>query len=101
MWDEYVDENGQQVLNSKAYTMRGAFDRVEELGLVTNWSDSVGQYVAEGDVEGHHYSVWLEDARSIEEKMKIVAEYDIAGVSAWSLGGEYPDVWEVITRYNK
>ena len=101
MWDEYVDENGQQVLNSKAYTTRGAFDRVEELGLVTNWSDSVGQYVAEGDVEGHHYSVWLEDARSIEEKMKIVAEYDIAGVSAWSLGGEYPDVWEVITRYNK
>ena len=52
-------------------------------------------------MEGHHYSVWLEDARSIEEKMKIVAEYDIAGVSAWSLGGEYPDVWEVITRYNK
>lgn len=101
MWDEYVDENGQQVLNSKAYTMRGAFDRVEELGLVTNWSDSVGQYVAEGDVEGHHYSVWLEDARSIEEKMKIVAEYDLAGVSAWSLGGEYPQVWEVITRYNK
>ena len=101
MWDEYVDENGQQVLNSMAYTMRGAFDRVEELGLVTNWSDSVGQYVAEGDVEGHHYSVWLEDARSIEEKMKIVAEYDIAGVSAWSLGGEYPQVWEVITRYNK
>ena len=101
MWDEYVDENGQQVLNSKAYTMRGAFDRVEELGLVTNGSDSVGQYVAEGDVEGHHYSVWLEDARSIEEKMKIVAEYDLAGVSAWSLGGEYPQVWEVITRYNK
>ena len=101
MWDEYVDENGQQVLNSKAYTMRGAFDRVEELGLVTNWSDSVGQYVAEGDVEGHHYSVWLEDSRSIEEKMKIVAEYDLAGVSAWSLGGEYPQVWEVITRYNK
>ena len=101
MWDEYVDENGQQVLNSKAYTMRGAFQGLEELGLVTNWSDSVGQYVAEGDVEGHHYSVWLEDARSIEEKMKIVAEYDIAGVSAWSLGGEYPDVWEVITRYNK
>lgn len=101
MWDEYVDENGQQVLNSKAYTMRGAFDRVEELGLVTNWSDSVGQYVAEGDVEGHHYSVWLEDARSIEEKMKIVAEYDLAGVAAWSLGGEYPQVWEVITRYNK
>lgn len=46
-------------------------------------------------------AVWLEDARSIEEKMKIVAEYDLAGVAAWSLGGEYPQVWEVITRYNK
>ncbi len=101
MWEEYVDENGQQVLNSKAYTMKSSYERVEELGLVANWSDSVGQYVAEGDVDGHHYSVWLEDARSIEEKMKLVAQYGIAGVSGWSLGGEFPEVWEVIAQYNK
>lgn len=101
MWEEYVDENGQHVLNSKAYTMKGAYARADELGLVANWSDSVGQYVAEGDVEGHHYSVWLEDARSIEEKMKIVSEYNLAGVSAWSLGGEFDEVWDVIARYNR
>lgn len=101
MWEEYVDENGQRVLNSKAYTMKGAYARVEELGLVVNWSDTMGQYVAEGDVDGHHYSVWLEDADSIEAKMKLVAEYGIGGVSAWSLGGEFPEVWEVIAEYNK
>lgn len=101
MWEEYVDENGQQVLNSKAYTMKASYDRVEELGLIANWSESMGQYVAEGDVEGHHYSVWLEDAKSIEEKMKIVSEYGLAGVSAWSLGGEFPEVWDVINKYNR
>lgn len=101
MWEEYVDENGQQVLNSKAYTMKASYDRVEELGLIANWSGSMGQYVAEGDVEGHHYSVWLEDAKSIEEKMKIVSEYGLAGVAAWSLGGEFPEVWDVINKYNR
>ena len=101
MWDEYTDENGNHVLNSKAYTMKGSYERVEELGIAINWSDTMGQYVAEGDVEGHHYSVWLEDADSIREKMKIVAEYNLAGVSGWSLGGEFPEVWEVIAEYNK
>ena len=101
MWDEYTDEAGNYVLDGKAYTMKASFARVEELGLVVNWSDTMGQYVAEGDVEGHHYSVWLEDARSIEEKMKVVAEHDLAGIAAWSLGGELPEVWEVISRYNR
>lgn len=101
MWDEYTDENGNHVMTSKAYTMKGSYDRVEELGIAINWSDTMGQYVAEGDVEGHHYSVWLEDADSIREKMKIVAEYNIAGVSGWSLGSELPEVWEVIAEYNK
>ena len=81
--------------------MKASYDRVEELGLIANWSESMGQYVAEGDVEGHHYSVWLEDAKSTEEKMKIVSEYGLAGVAAWSLGGEFPEVWDVINKYNR
>lgn len=101
MWEEYTDENGNYVLNSRAYSMQAAFDRVEELGLAANWSDNMAQYVAEGDVEGHHYSVWLEDEKSIEEKMKVVQQYGLAGVAGWSLGSELPEVWEVIKRYNR
>lgn len=101
IWDEYTDEEGNHVLNGKAYTMKASFEVVEQLGLPVNWSNDVGQYVAEGDVDGHHYSVWLEDARSIEEKMKVVEEHDLAGIAAWSLGGELPEVWEVISRYNR
>lgn len=101
MWDEYTDENGNYVMNSKAYTMKASYEIVEELGLAVNWSDSMGQYVAEGDVEGHHYSVWLEDADSIREKMKLVSEHGLAGVACWSLGGEFPQVWEVIAEYNQ
>lgn len=101
MWEEYSDENGNYVLNSRAYSMQAAFDRVQELGLAANWSDNMAQYVAEGDVEGHHYSVWLEDVQSIEAKMKVVQQYGLAGVAGWSLGSELPEVWEVINRYNR
>ena len=33
--------------------------------------------------------------------MKIVSEYGLAGVAAWSLGGEFPEVWDVINKYNR
>lgn len=43
--------------------------------------------------------MWLEDARSIEEKMKLIDKYDLAGVACWKLGLESEDVWDVIPKY--
>lgn len=99
IWDEYYDEDGNYVVSGRAYSMTYSLNWVEEKGFPVNWSEAVGQYVTEGDIDGHHYSVWLEDARSIGEKMKLVKEYGIGGIAGWSLGGEYPEVWDSIVEY--
>ena len=45
------------------------------------------------------YRIWMEDARSIEEKMKLVRRYRLAGVAVWKLQLETADVWPVINEY--
>ena len=45
------------------------------------------------------YSIWLEDEKSIEEKMKLIRKADLAGVAEWRLGYERSDVWEIISKY--
>lgn len=62
------------------------------------WNEETAQYYAEftkGDIT---YKIWLEDARSLGEKMKLVKEYKLAGVSAWKLGLEKSEVWDVIAE---
>ena len=56
-------------------------------------------YYAEFEYEGSTYQIWLEEERSIEEKMGLIREYNLAGVASWRLGYERSTIWDVILRY--
>ena len=42
---------------------------------------------------------WFEEDKSVEEKLKVISEYDVAGIAAWKLGLEKSSVWSVISSY--
>lgn len=64
-----------------------------------NWSEEHGQYYTEYEKEGDIYKIWLEEESSIEEKSKLIKEYNLAGIAAWKLGLERSTIWDVILRY--
>jgi spore germination protein YaaH len=47
------------------------------------------------DSEGYH-TVWFSSARSMEAKLDLVKQYDLAGIAIWRLGGEDPSYWRAI-----
>jgi spore germination protein YaaH len=47
------------------------------------------------DREGWH-EVWFSSPRSMEAKLDLIAEYDLAGMAIWRLGGENPAYWHTI-----
>ncbi len=98
LWIESVNEEGDTELNAVSYSMDKAMEKVNELGLEINWDSEVQQYVAEGEVDGVYYSIWLEEEESIAAKMKVVRENGLAGIAAWSLGMENPTVWDIINE---
>ena len=49
--------------------------------------------------EGKTYKVWLEDVSSLEPKLQLIKEFNLAGSAAWRLGQETSDVWELILKY--
>lgn len=90
---------------SKAYGMVSSYNLFEENGAEFIWDDDKGCYYAEytGEEDGVEFKniVWLEDERSLEEKLKLVEEYNLAGTSGWRLGLEDPNVWGLIDKYLK
>jgi spore germination protein len=48
--------------------------------------------------QGRPHTVWYEDAHSMKYKLDLGAEYRIAGVFIWVLGGEDPAIWPALRQ---
>lgn len=80
--------------------MADAQARVASAGVTAVWDETTRQNYAEWDgADGKKYKIWLEDAASLEEKLKLMKEYQLAGTGAWRIGYETPDIWELILKY--
>jgi len=47
------------------------------------------------DSNGKQHVVWFEDARSMNAKLRTAHEYNVGGVSYWTIGKYFPQAWLV------
>lgn len=101
IWVETPKADGTVETSSKAVGMKTAYDTIKKSGFPAIWDEDCAQYYCAYDyAQGDSVvKIWLEDAKSIEAKMELSARYNLAGVAAWRLGFETPDVWDVILKY--
>lgn len=86
-------------LDSYAAGMKEVQNLISANGAVATWSDEDGQYYVEYENDGVTYKIWVEDATSIEEKLNVMKENDLAGASFWKLGLEDSTIWDTIIKY--
>ncbi|MHB0869116.1 MAG: glycosyl hydrolase family 18 protein, partial [Chloroflexota bacterium] len=51
--------------------------------------------------DGHAHELWFEDRASLEPKLALIAQLRLAGVAAWRLGHEDPQVWPAINALRR
>lgn len=68
-------------------------------GGVPVWSETDGQYYVEYINSGVTYRIWVEEATSLEEKLKVLQSNNLAGGAFWKLGLEDSTVWDTIIKY--
>ena len=68
---------------------------------ITNpvWLEESGQYFGEVVKKGITYKMWLEDEASIETKLKLLQEYQLAGAAFWSCDLDNTSIWDTIIKY--
>ena len=84
-------------LTSEAIGMDQAQNVLTENKVEAIWDESVGQNKASFEKDGSSYDIWIEDAQSIAEKVKLIPKYGLAGVAQWKLGFENSSIWQVIS----
>ena len=84
-------------VTSEAIGMDQAQQTIADNDVETYWDKTTSQNYGKYDIDNSTYQIWLEDAQSVAEKVKLVSKYDLAGVSAWKLGFENNGIWQVIS----
>ena len=92
-------ESNNGTLSSEVMTMDAASQYIQENGIEVYWEKETAQNYGELLTDNGTQKIWLEDEQSIEEKMKLISQYELAGVASWKLGFERADVWSVISQY--
>lgn len=93
------DEDVSYIIGFKNLGLTSAKNWMNENISSPEWLDECGQYYGETVKAGVTYKMWLEDATSIEEKLKVMQEYKLAGAAFWSSDLDNTSIWEVILRY--
>jgi spore germination protein YaaH len=79
--------------------MKKTSEYLAEHGASASWDNGTAQNYAEfmdGDTK---VMIWVEDVASLNEKMKVGQQNQLAGLGFWKLGLESPEVWPTIAQY--
>ncbi len=95
VWETAADGT----VSSTAYGMDSIQSYLSTNGISTTWSDEYGQYYGETTSGDTLIQVWVEDENSIEEKLKVMDSYGLAGAAYWKLGFDNSAVWNIIAKY--
>lgn len=93
--EDYVDYE----LSCETASMAEARKRIDANGAQITWLDDCGQNYAQYKNAGVTYKIWLEDAQSLDLKLKVMKELNLAGAAFWKAGMETADVWDTIASY--
>lgn len=85
-------------LTSEAIGMDQAQQAISDNGAETYWDKTTSQNYGTYEGDGATYQIWLEDSKSIAEKVKLIPKYKLAGVAEWKLGFENSGIRSVITE---
>lgn len=97
--EESPDSFVNYSVSSHAISMGEAQRMISANGAEQVWLDDLGQYYSEYENNGCIYRIWVEDALSLEEKLKVMDSYQLAGGSFWKLGLEPNTIWDTIIKY--
>ena len=86
LWEEEEDGTAKpEVVN-----MKDMFDVLPE-NQVATWDEELKQYYVEYEEDGKTYKMWVENEKSVGEKINLANQYNLGGIAFWEKDRETND----------
>lgn len=87
-----------KVVSTKAVSMNGALEEIKLNSAEGEFDKSFGLTKYTWEKDESKYMLWMEDAKSIRERVALAKKYSLSGVASWRRGFETPDIWDAINE---
>lgn len=78
-------------------SINGAITRAADQRTVIQFSDTAKSPFYEYTENGREHIVWFENPRSIQAKLGLVKDFNLGGISIWTVNQFYLQAWRVIS----
>jgi len=95
LWKE---DNGK--ITSKVVNVKDV-DNTLPNDVQKKWDDELKQNYVEYTEGSATYKMWIEDEKSITEKIGLAKKYDLAGIAFWEKDREYEGFWQFVANEYK
>ena len=89
MWTE--DSSGN-VVKQTTVSLKN-IDKVIPSDVQKTWDDNLKQYYVEYQDGSYTKKMWIEDEKSLKEKISLIKNNNLAGVASWEKGMETDNFW--------
>lgn len=89
-----VDSTGKIISNPSA-KMPAVRSTIEAKNLKPAWLDKEKQYYVEYANGENTSKIWIEDSRSIANRLNLVSKYNLAGAACWQISQGEDRIWDV------
>ncbi len=73
-------------------------NKVIPTNVEKQWDEDLKQYYVEYKEDGLVHKMWIEDEKSISEKLNLIQKYKLAGTAYWAKDRESEEIWQVISK---
>lgn len=83
---------------SSVLTLKYTNGFINRYGIKPVWDYRKKQYISSWIMEEIPHKVWLEEYRSLSEKLKLISKYELKGVAFWRYGFETQDLYSQLEK---
>lgn len=71
--------------------------RASQVGAVIEFDEETqSPFYTYTDAEGIEHIAWFDDVRSMDSKLRLIPEFDLAGAGVWQIMNFFPGLWMVV-----
>ena len=87
--------NSEAVVKQSAVPIK-SIDKVIPDGVEKQWDENLKQYYIQYKDGSYTKKMWIEDEKSLTEKISLISKYNLAGVASWEKDMEYDGFWNFL-----
>lgn len=91
----WTERNGK--MTSTEVKLMKDIDKVLPANVKKEWDENLKQNYVEYKQNGATYKMWIEDEKSIEAKLDLINQYQLAGAAFWEKDMEPNSVWNLVS----